>query len=134
MNGRPAASAMGRRSGWLDTTRAMSPPRVPARHRKIRSFRQWPNFDTITNSRGLVSSWNEKFMHELVGGRSEGRGEPVQIQFVLGGERRAEEEDLPVAVVELVVLDDVEAMGQQEAGDGLDDAGSLGAGQGQHAE
>ena len=133
-NGRPAASAIGRRSGWFDTTRAMSPPRVPARQRKIRSFRQCPNFDTITSSRGLVSSWKAKLMPNSLGRRGERRGEPLQIQLVLGGEGGAEEEDLAFAVVELVVLDDVEAVSQQEAGDGLDDAGPLRAGQGQHAE
>src|SRR4051794_41057121 len=50
-NGRPAASAIGRRSSWLDTTATSSAPRLPARQRKIRSLRQWPSRDTMTSTR-----------------------------------------------------------------------------------
>src|SRR3954452_6834174 len=59
MNGSPPASAIGRRSSWLDTTATRSAWRLPARHRKMRSLRQWPTFGTITSTRcGLSSaSW-----------------------------------------------------------------------------
>src|SRR4051794_6197589 len=50
-NGRPAASAIGRRSSWLDTTATSSAPRLPARQRKIRSLRQCPSLDTMTSTR-----------------------------------------------------------------------------------
>src|SRR4051812_32107117 len=51
-NGSPAASAIGRRSSWLETTATRSAPRLPARQRKIRSLRQWPSLETMTSTRG----------------------------------------------------------------------------------
>ena len=125
---------MGRRSSWLDTTRAMSPPNVPARQRKIRSFRQCPNFETITSSRGLVSSWKAKFIANSSAVELNCCGEVVDIERLLGGERRAQEEDLSDAVVELMVLDDVEVVLQQEARDRLHDPGPFRTGQGQNAQ
>src|SRR3954452_248807 len=60
MNGSPPASAIGRRSSWLDTTATRSAWRLPARHRKMRSLRQWPIFETITSTRCGLSSANWK--------------------------------------------------------------------------
>ncbi|OKH79519.1 hypothetical protein EB73_35105 [Mycobacterium sp. SWH-M3] len=46
----------------METTATSSPPRVPARQRKIRSLRQWPIFETITRTRGSSVSTNRNSM------------------------------------------------------------------------
>ena len=67
-NGTPYVLAIGSRSMWFDTTAGISIGRLPLACRKSRSFRQWPNFDTISSVRVGVADVDQLPGHPERGG------------------------------------------------------------------
>ncbi len=124
--GRPAASAIGRSTSWLDTTATSSPPRVPARQRKIRSLRQCPIFGDHHDDPRLLGPIEAESHPEFGCDGRELFGQRVDVDGVVrADERRAQEELLAGDVVELLVFGDVVMAGEQERADGMHDAGAL---------
>ena len=86
------------------------------------------------DSQGLGVVRQLEVHRELVGHlRAEGRGQlrGVGVGVAAGNELGPQEERMPNGVVELSVLDDVAAVSEQERRDGVNDARSLRAAQGQ---
>ena len=125
----PTSSA---KSGWLETTAAISTGSAPIRERNSRSFRQWPNLLTIRTIRIRSSArWICQSIAKASPTAAKLGPQLVQRHRLLGGEVHPHEEQAGVPVAELLAVLDVAAGHEQIARHGVHDALLVRAGKGE---
>ena len=119
-------------SSWLETTAAIVIGISPKRWRCSRSLRQWPCLETaITTLSGAAASWKCQSMPKRSAIGANARSKSASAAIRPGLEHDALEEPAGIGIAELGGGEDVGAVLGQQPRDGGDDAGPVGAGDGQ---